>query len=88
MVKAVIFDIDETLIHSVDLHAAAWQDALPVPRFPRGRPRGGDEWTRRAEERSPVSPLTGTAGAGSIGGAQQAEKPQRRNPHGHSSRGA
>jgi beta-phosphoglucomutase-like phosphatase (HAD superfamily) len=28
MVKAVIFDIDGTLIDSVDLHAAAWQEAL------------------------------------------------------------
>jgi HAD superfamily hydrolase (TIGR01509 family) len=28
MVKAVIFDIDGTLIDSVDLHARAWQEAL------------------------------------------------------------
>ncbi len=28
MIKAVIFDIDGTLIDSVDLHAAAWQEAL------------------------------------------------------------
>jgi HAD superfamily hydrolase (TIGR01509 family) len=28
MVKAVIFDIDGTLVDSVDLHAAAWQEAL------------------------------------------------------------
>ena len=28
MVEAVIFDIDGTLIDSVDLHAAAWQEAL------------------------------------------------------------
>jgi HAD superfamily hydrolase (TIGR01509 family) len=28
MVKAVIFDIDGTLIDSVDLHAAAWREAL------------------------------------------------------------
>ena len=28
MVKAVIFDIDGTLIDSVDLHAEAWQEAL------------------------------------------------------------
>lgn len=28
MVRAVIFDIDGTLIDSVDLHAAAWQEAL------------------------------------------------------------
>jgi HAD superfamily hydrolase (TIGR01509 family) len=28
MVKAVIFDIDGTLIDSVDLHAASWQEAL------------------------------------------------------------
>lgn len=26
MVKAVIFDVDGTLIDSVDLHARAWQD--------------------------------------------------------------
>ena len=28
MVKAVIFDVDGTLVDSVDLHAKAWQDAL------------------------------------------------------------
>ncbi len=28
MIKAIIFDIDGTLIDSVDLHAAAWQEAL------------------------------------------------------------
>jgi len=28
MVKAVIFDVDGTLIDSVDLHAAAWREAL------------------------------------------------------------
>ena len=28
MLRAVIFDIDGTLIDSVDLHAAAWQEAL------------------------------------------------------------
>jgi HAD superfamily hydrolase (TIGR01509 family) len=28
MVKAIIFDVDGTLIDSVDLHAAAWQEAL------------------------------------------------------------
>ena len=28
MAKAVIFDMDGTLINSVDLHAKAWQDAF------------------------------------------------------------
>ena len=28
MVKAVIFDVDGTLVNSVDLHAQAWQDAF------------------------------------------------------------
>ena len=28
MTKAVIFDIDGTLLDSVDLHAKAWQDAF------------------------------------------------------------
>src|SRR5437868_9930100 len=28
MLKAVIFDIDGTLVDSVDLHARAWQEAL------------------------------------------------------------
>ena len=28
MVKAVIFDIDGTLIDSVNLHAAAWREAF------------------------------------------------------------
>ena len=28
MLRAAIFDIDGTLVHSVDLHASAWQEAL------------------------------------------------------------
>ena len=28
VVKAVIFDMDGTLVDSVDLHAKAWQDAF------------------------------------------------------------
>ena len=28
MAKAVIFDVDGTLVDSVDLHARAWQDAF------------------------------------------------------------
>ncbi len=30
MVKAVIFDVDGTLVNSVDLHAQAWQDASAI----------------------------------------------------------
>ncbi len=50
MVRAVIFDIDGTLIDSVDLHAEAWQEALR--HFGRERPfeevrkqigKGGDQ---------------------------------------------
>jgi beta-phosphoglucomutase-like phosphatase (HAD superfamily) len=29
MVKEVIFDMDGTLVDSVDVHAKAWQDACP-----------------------------------------------------------
>lgn len=28
MIKSVIFDVDGTLVDSVDLHARAWQEAL------------------------------------------------------------
>ena len=49
MVKAVIFDIDGTLIDSVDLHAAAWQEALrhfghdvPFPKVRTQIGKGGD----------------------------------------------
>ena len=28
MIKGVIFDVDGTLVDSVDLHAAAWQEAF------------------------------------------------------------
>jgi beta-phosphoglucomutase-like phosphatase (HAD superfamily) len=28
MTKAAIFDVDGTLVDSVDLHASAWQEAL------------------------------------------------------------
>jgi len=49
-VKAVIFDIDGTLIDSVDLHAEAWQEALcqfghdiPYDKIRRQIGKGGDE---------------------------------------------
>jgi HAD superfamily hydrolase (TIGR01509 family) len=50
MVRAVIFDIDGTLIDSVDLHAAAWQEALrhfghdlPFDRVRAQIGKGGDQ---------------------------------------------
>src|SRR5690348_14361352 len=49
-VKAVIFDIDGTLIDSVDLHAEAWQEALrhvghdiPYDKIRRQIGKGGDQ---------------------------------------------
>src|SRR5438132_5927864 len=50
MVQAVIFDIDGTLIDSVDLHAKAWQEAfrhfghdLPFERIRAQIGKGGDQ---------------------------------------------
>ena len=50
MIEAVIFDIDGTLIDSVDLHARAWQDALahyghrvPYEELRRQIGKGGDQ---------------------------------------------
>jgi beta-phosphoglucomutase-like phosphatase (HAD superfamily) len=46
MIKAVIFDVDVTLIDSVDLHAAAWVEALSDAAFGDVRSqigKGGDQ---------------------------------------------
>ena len=50
MIRAVIFDIDGTLIDSVDLHAKAWQEALrhfghdlPYERVRHQIGKGGDQ---------------------------------------------
>jgi beta-phosphoglucomutase-like phosphatase (HAD superfamily) len=50
MPQAVIFDIDGTLIDSVDLHASAWQEALlkfghdvPFEEVRRQIGKGGDQ---------------------------------------------
>jgi HAD superfamily hydrolase (TIGR01509 family) len=50
MIEAVIFDVDGTLIDSVDLHAAAWQEALakygievPFDAIRRQIGKGGDQ---------------------------------------------
>ena len=50
LVKAVIFDIDGTLVDSVDLHAAAWQQAfakfgqqIPFERIRQQIGKGGDQ---------------------------------------------
>jgi len=50
VVKAVIFDIDGTLVDSVDLHAAAWQQAfakfghqIPFERIRQQIGKGGDQ---------------------------------------------
>ena len=50
MIEAVIFDIDGTLVDSVDLHARAWQEALmhfghdvPFPQLRHEIGKGGDQ---------------------------------------------
>ena len=50
MIKAVIFDIDGTLVDSVDLHARAWQEAfrrfgkeIPYERVRHQIGKGGDQ---------------------------------------------
>jgi HAD superfamily hydrolase (TIGR01549 family) len=50
MIEAIIFDIDGTLVDSVDLHAKAWQDALqhfghdfPFPQVRHEIGKGGDQ---------------------------------------------
>jgi HAD superfamily hydrolase (TIGR01509 family) len=50
MIKAVIFDIDGTLVNSVDLHARAWQEAfrhfgkeIPYQRVRHQIGKGGDQ---------------------------------------------
>ena len=50
MIKAIIFDIDGTLIDSVDLHARAWQEAfrhygreVPFPKVRHQIGKGGDQ---------------------------------------------
>ena len=51
MIKAVIFDIDGTLVDSVDLHAQAWKEAfkqfgkdIPYQQVRHQIGKGGDQW--------------------------------------------
>ena len=59
MLKAAIFDVDGTLVDSVDLHARAWQEALAKfghsVTFEQARSQIGKGRRNRARRRSPAS---------------------------------